>query len=100
MKLQEYYKRKLFEYGFNTAFAGREKDLKAWSEKMKAEINSIYFQNDIDYYICADYFDSYVGDEKNWTKNDMDFLDTLGFSTGDFVERYEMVEYRLGVADV
>ena len=86
MTLQEYYKRKLFEFGFNTAFVGREKDLKAWSKKMEAEINSIYFQDEMDYYICADYFGSYVGDEKNWTQKDIDFLEALGFSTGDFVD--------------
>lgn len=84
MTLQEYYKRKLFEFGFHTAFVGREKDLKAWSEKMEAEINSIYFQDKMDYYICADYFGSYVGSKDDWTQEDIDFLRVLGFSTEDF----------------
>lgn len=89
MTLQEYYKRKLFEYGFHTAFASREKDLKAWSKKMEAEINSIYFQDEMDYYICAEYFGSYVGSVNDWSQEDMEFLHGLGFSPLDFEEKLD-----------
>ena len=90
MTLQRYYKIKVYEYGYEMGqqdfqFKRDEEHSHRWATK------DIYFNDEMDYYICADYFDIYVGDEKNWTQEDIDFLEILGFGTGDFIEN-DMIE--------
>lgn len=83
MSLLEYYKKHIFEFGYNTAFNNRKDIEKSQAEK-KITLDGIYFNDEMDFYICADYYGSYIGDEKNWTQDDIDFLAVLGFGTGDF----------------
>lgn len=89
MKLQNYYKQKVYEYGYFMC----ERD-KKYGTDHKNPVGDIYFDDEMDYYICADYYGIYVGEEKNWTQEDIDFLAVLGFGTGDFIEN-EMIEGEL-----
>lgn len=73
MTLKDYYKRHIYDMGYNDGY-----------EKKKNAVGDIYFEDECDYYICADYYGSYVGDEQSWTQEDIDFLAVLGFGTGDF----------------
>lgn len=86
MTLQEYYKRKVYEYGYERACQDKE-----FGKDHKNPTDDIYFEDEMDYYICADYYGSYVGSDEDWCQDDIDFLDVLGFGTGDFIED-EMVE--------
>lgn len=87
MTLQKYYKLKVYEYGYEMGKQDYqfERDTHRWATK------DIYFNDEMDYYICADYFGIYVGADENWTQEDIDFLEVLGFGTGDFIEN-EMIE--------
>lgn len=75
MTLFEYYKKAVFEYGYDTAKRGQE---------ASAEIDGIDYQDEFDWNICADYYGSYVGAREDWSAEDIEFLKVLGFTPEDF----------------
>lgn len=77
MTLLDYYKKAVFEYGYDTAKRG-----KALTE----ETESIDYQDEFDWNICADYYGSYVGGKEDLTTEDIEFLKVLGFTPEDFEE--------------
>ena len=77
MTLQEYYKKQVAKYGYDLCERGK---------KITDLESDIYYNDEMDYYICADYYGMYVGDDRNWCQDDIDFLEVLGFGTGDFIE--------------
>ena len=77
MTLFEFYKKATFEYGYHTSAVGKD---------MKTEETSIDYEDEFDYYICADYYGSYVGSKEDWKDNDLRFLKVLGFTPEDFEE--------------
>lgn len=90
MTLQKYYKIKVYEYGYE--MADQDAKFERVAENSHKNPNGdIYFEDEMDYYICADYYSSYVGSDEDWTQEDIDFLEVLGFGTGDFIEN-EMIE--------
>lgn len=72
--LFNYYKKQVYEY--HTDNRNVEKD--------------IYFNDEMDYYICADYYSMNGG----FTDEDKKFLAVLGFVESDFIEN-EMIEGEL-----
>ena len=79
MTLKEYYKIHLYDYGYN----------KGYDDGVKGEAHTLdpttpYFRDEMDFYICADYYGSYVGGLEDWTEEDVNFLFGLGFSPEDF----------------
>ena len=83
MSLLEYYKKHIFEFGYNTAFNNR-KDIKKSQAEKKITLDGIYFNDEMDFYICADYYGSFVGGVDDWSQEDLEFLHGLGFSPLDF----------------
>ena len=79
MNLLQYYKKHIYEHGYFMA----ERDMKQGGNH-KDISDDIYFNDEMDWNICADYYGQYVGEEKCWTQDDIDFLAVLGFGTGDF----------------
>jgi len=66
LTLKEYYKKRLAE------------------DYTKDDVDTIYFRDEMDFYICADYYGSYIGGIEDWTEEDVNFLYGLGFSPEDF----------------
>jgi hypothetical protein len=83
MSLFEYYKKSIYEHGYDYA----ERDSKYGTNHRNVD-DDIYFNDEMDYNICADYYGSYVGGLEDWTDEDIDFLKVLGFVPTDF-EEYE-----------
>lgn len=82
MTLKEYWKERVYQYGYDCGWLDRKA---SETERPRRNPNrDIFYADEQDYYICADYYGSYVGDEKSWTQEDIDFLAVLGFGTGDF----------------
>lgn len=79
MNLKEYYKRKVYQYGYEMACQDLE-----FSKDHKEPTDNIYYKDEMDYYICADYYGSYVGGLEDWTEEDKKFLTGLGFEPEDF----------------
>lgn len=75
MTLFEYYKKAVFEYGYDTAKYG---------EALTEETESIHYQDEFDWNVCADYYGSYVGALEDWSAEDIEFLKVLGFTPKDF----------------
>lgn len=78
--LFNYYKQHTFEYGFNTAFCDRDNDIAVSIKKKKNTLDGIYFNDEYDYYVCADYYGSYG----EFSDDDKKFLAVLGFVPSDF----------------
>jgi len=76
MDLKTYYKIHVYDYGYN----------KGYEKKKNILLDDIYFNDEMDFFICADYYGSYVGDVDAWHKEDEAFLRGLGFDKEDFVE--------------
>lgn len=81
MNLLKYYKLKAYELGYHQA----KRDIE-YNTNHSNPVDDIYFNDEMDFNICVDYYGIYVGDEANWTQDDIDFLEVLGFGTGDFEE--------------
>lgn len=79
MTLLDYYKKEIYEHGYYYA----ERDMR-YKTNHKDVSSDIYFNDEMDYYICADYYGSYVGGIEDWTDEDIDFLKVLGFVPEDF----------------
>lgn len=84
MSLLNYYKKHIFEFGYNVAFNTRNKDIKQSQAEKEKTLDGIYFNDEMDYYICADYYGSFVGSVNDWAQEDIEFLHGLGFSPLDF----------------
>lgn len=80
MSLFEYYKSHLYEYAYN----------KGYNDYMKGNPNpcsdqeDIYWKDEMDYNICADYYGSCVGSIEDWSDEDKEFMKVLGFVPEDF----------------
>ena len=79
MSLLDYYKKSVYEHGYHYA----ERDSKYGTNHKNVD-NDIYWQDEMDYYICADYYGSYVGGLEDWTDEDKEFMKVLGFVPEDF----------------
>lgn len=86
MTLQEYYKREVAKYG---GFVAIKNKLDSDTQVGNILADDIYFNDEMDYNICANYYGMYVGADENWRQEDIDFLEILGFGTGDFLEEGE-----------
>ena len=89
MNLKEYYKIHLYDYGYN----------KGYDDGVKGEAHTLnpttpYFRDEMDYYICADYYSNYVGGFEDWKEEDVNFLYGLGFSPEDFEPEEEDLQAR------
>ena len=84
MTLKEYYKLHVFEHGYYEGYKDHRSGSKSDAMKCKSDI---YFNDEMDYYICADYAGSYVGGYEDWTQEDKEFLTALGFEPSDFIEQ-------------
>lgn len=76
MSLLNYYKKQVFEHGYWQC----ERDKKYGTDNRNVD-KDIYFNDEMDYYICADYYGSSVD---GFTDEDKKFLAVLGFEEGDF----------------
>lgn len=83
MSLFEYYKKNVYEIGYYYA----ERDSKYGTNHKNVD-DHVYFKDEMDYNICADYYGSYVGSLDGWTEEDTEFLRVLGFETSDFENYY------------
>ena len=83
MTLKDYYKTHLYEYAYNRGYD----DGVAKTPNPTSDQSDIYWQDEMDYSLCADYYGMYVGDDYSWTQEDIDFLAGLGFGTGDFIDK-------------
>lgn len=81
--LFDYYKKQVYEHGYYMC----ERDKKYHTDNKNVD-NDIYFNDEMDYYICADYYSMAVD---GFTDADKKFLAVLGFVESDFIEN-EMVE--------
>lgn len=78
MNLLEYYKKSVYEHGYFMC----EHDKEHGTDHRKV-YDDIYFNDELDYNICADYHSSY-----DWTEDDEAFLKVLGFEISDFEDYY------------
>lgn len=83
MTLKEYYKSHVFEYAYNKGYD----DCKVDKSNPTGDQSDIYWQDEMDFIICADYYGSYVGGYEDWTQEDKEFLTALGFEPSDFIEQ-------------
>lgn len=84
MSLFEYYKSHLYEYAYNRGYD----DYMEGNPNPCSDQSDIYWQDEMDYCICADYYGSYVGGIEDWSDEDKEFMKVLGFVPEDF-EEYE-----------
>lgn len=78
MSLFEYYKKSIYEHGYYMC----NQDEKYGTDHRNI-VEDVYFNDEMDYNICADYHSSY-----EWTEEDEAFLKVLGFETSDFENYY------------
>lgn len=82
MTLKDYYKAHLYDYAYNEGYKGGL----AKNANPTGYQSDIYWQDEMDFYICADYYGSFVGGIEDWTADDINFLKALGFVPEDFEE--------------
>ncbi len=80
MNLKEYYKTHLYEYAYNKGFDDGLKN----TPKPTGDMEDIYWQDEMDYILCADYYSCFVGGFEDWSDEDLAFLRGLGFEPEDF----------------
>lgn len=80
MNLKDYYKTHVYEYAYNRGYD----DGKKATPNPTGDVDDIYWQDEMDYILCADYYGSFVGGIEDWTQEDIDFLKALGFMPEDF----------------
>lgn len=80
LSLREYYKSHLYEYAYNKGYDDAKKD----TPNPCGDVRDIYFKDEMDYNICANYYDSYIGGVEDWTEDDENFMYGLGFVPEDF----------------
>lgn len=80
MALKDYYKERVYHYGYDSGWLDRDK---SGTERPRWDISkNIYYQDEEDYYICADYW----GMRGEFSDEDKKFLEVLGFREEDFKE--------------
>lgn len=78
MSLLDYYKKSIYEHGYFMSIRDNENNVSHLNIA-----DDVYFNDEMDYNICANYHCSY-----NWTEEDEAFLRVLGFETSDFEDYY------------
>ena len=82
MALKDYYKKAVYEYGYDCGWLDRNASP---TERPRRNTDSdIYYNDEEDYYICADYYGEFVGAVEDWREEDIKFLSVLGFEPSDF----------------
>lgn len=82
MTLKEFYKNRVYQYGYDCGWLDRKASP---TERPRRNTDrDLFYKDEEDYYICCDYYDSFVGGAEDWSDEDKKFLSVLGFSTGDF----------------
>ena len=84
MTLKDYYKSHVYEYAYNQGYSDHRSGANVDPVKCNSDI---YFQDEMDYILCADYYGSYIGGYEDWTQEDKEFLTALGFEPSDFIEQ-------------
>lgn len=80
MALKDYYKEAVYHYGYDSGWLDRKQ---SETERPRRDVSKdIYYQDEEDYYICADYRSEYGG----FDDEDKKFLEVLGFREEDFEE--------------
>lgn len=79
MSLLDFYKKSIYEHGYFTSIRDNENNISHLDVS-----NDIYFNDEMDYNICADYYGSYVGGIEDWSDEDKEFMKVLGFVPEDF----------------
>lgn len=74
MDLKTYYKNHIYDLGYNDGYEKKKRILS----------DDIYYNDEMDYILCADYYGCYVGGLEDWTEEDKKFLAGLGFEPEDF----------------
>ena len=82
MNLKDYYKTHIYDYAYNNGYNDKSAD----SQNHIHSSEDIYFNDEMDYYICADYYGCFVGSVDDWTDEDIKLLNVLGFTPEDFEE--------------
>ena len=79
MALKDYYKEAMYHYGYDMGWL----DYKNETEHLRHDVSKdIFYQDEADYYICADYLSMHG----EFSDEDKKFLEALGFSKEDFKE--------------
>ena len=79
MALKDYYKETVYHYGNDMGWL----DCKNETERRRHDVSKdIFYQDEEDYYICADYLSMHG----EFSEEDKKFLEVLGFSEEDFEE--------------
>lgn len=79
ISLLDYYKYAIYDHGYFMC----ERDKKYNTDHRKVD-DDIYFNDEMDYNICADYHCHYIGGVDDWTEDDIKLLNVLGFTPEDF----------------
>ena len=80
MALKDYYKEAVYHYGYDMGWLDRNKNE---TERLRRDVSKdIFYQDEEDYYICADYLSLYG----EFSEEDKKFLEVLGFREEDFEE--------------
>lgn len=78
MALKDYFKEAVYHYGYDMGWLDKSK-----TERLRHDVSKdIFYQDEIDYYICADYLSMHG----EFSDEDKKFLEVLGFSEEDFEE--------------
>lgn len=76
MTLKEYYKQRVYEYGYDRGWLDRNKGIERPNRDISGDI---FYQDEEDYYIIADYIANY-----GMTDEDKKFLAVLEYEEKDF----------------
>ena len=82
MNLKNYYKSHVYDYAYNK---GYDNSLKK-DPHPTGDQHDIYWQDEMDYCIIADYYSSFVGGKEDWKEEDKRFLEGFGFTIDDIEE--------------
>lgn len=78
MALKDYYKEAVYHYGYDMGWLDKSK-----TERLRHDVSKdIFYKDEVDYYICADYLSLYG----EFSEEDKKLLEVLGFSEEDFEE--------------
>ena len=79
MGLFEFYKKEIYDHGY---FLG-QRDIRYHTDHSDIS-KDIYFNDEVDFFICEDYYGRYIGGIEDWSEEDKKFLEVLGFTPEDF----------------
>lgn len=86
MDLKTYYKVHVYDFGYNDGYDDHIAFIEGEKVKKRILSSDVYFRDEMDYYLCSDYYGSFVGGLEDWTEEDIKFLKGLGFEPSDFEE--------------